>query len=268
MKGSTGVEHSKKPYVIGSGWFCDGTGKHAGSIQPHMQSADDCRRRDFHHVWYHFINKYTNPAKILIVDSNSPVKPPINRNDERIEYLDLDRNFGHAVSADKNLSMSGWERAVIMGAMYALLNEMDFVYVEQDCLVVGSNWVDYCRNRMNKKKIMFGSGAGTFQRIQQSLFLVDVEYIPEFLNVSINPKTGGVQRVFNRNRLKHENPESRWYRYFSKHADYLPFGSGRARPIPTNDDYFYVQHLTNPELKEIQDLDRLDNSESGVSEEP
>ena len=88
-------------YIIGTGWWCDGSGKHAGSIQKHIKSYDFIRQKEFFNIWYHFINKYTCPEKIIITGSDSPVRPDLP-DDPRIEFVNLRKNFGHSVTSLKN----------------------------------------------------------------------------------------------------------------------------------------------------------------------
>ena len=78
-------------YIISSGWWCDGSGQHAGSL---CNSSDNIiRKEEFFDLWYYSIDKYTDPKKIIIIDSNSPVKPFI-ADDPRIEWVSLIKNFG------------------------------------------------------------------------------------------------------------------------------------------------------------------------------
>jgi len=47
-------------YIIGTGWWCDGSGEHAGSKQSHLNSDTFIRTKEFFKLWYYFVNKYTN----------------------------------------------------------------------------------------------------------------------------------------------------------------------------------------------------------------
>ena len=61
-------------YIIGTGWWCDDTGVH--SHTKHQKYVDtSTRKKDFFDLWYKSIRKFTNPQSIIVVDSNSPVKP-------------------------------------------------------------------------------------------------------------------------------------------------------------------------------------------------
>ena len=81
----------------------------------------------FHKMWYRSLCRFASPEKIFIVDSNSPVAPPLHLDDARIEFVSLDRNYGHATTCDSK--MCGWSRSVLLGAAYALCCDADyFVY--------------------------------------------------------------------------------------------------------------------------------------------
>ena len=253
---------TNRTYVIGSGWYSNASAEHSGSLQPHCRSSKRCRQPEFHHLWYHFINKYTSPRKIIIVDSDSEIPPPINTQDSRIELLRLDKNYGHAVDAQKCLSMSGWERAVIMGALYAHLCESDYLYVEQDCLVRGFGWVEACYRAFKRGKIMVGNGEGTPQPIQQSLFFVANEFIPTFVSTLLDPSKGGVRRFQNPPSKQQDCPEVRWYEAFQKQMDFLPFGDGRKRPLVIEQEHFYAQQWTDQELETFCKSEHLDISQN------
>lgn len=246
------VESSKKAkYIIGTGWWCDGSGKHVGSMQRHNQSWDFIRQKEFFPIWYYFINKYTAPEKIIITDSNSPVKPDLP-NDTRFEFVSLVKNFGHFNEAVKDKIMCGAVRAILNGAFYAYLNDVDYyIYIEQDCLVRGEGWVDVCINAMKKGKIMYGEGKGTPQPQQQSLLIIKSDFIPEFINKYLKDWNRVLKIINGEKDFNRFSPENRFHLLFNKQADLLPFGYGRARPINFDNKYLYAQGWTEEELKRI-----------------
>ena len=97
---------------------------------------------------------------------------------------------GHeAVSSTPTIG--GWERSVLQGAFQAILNDVDYyIYVEQDLLVRGKDWVERCvaTLRAGKNKISYGAateptttvGFGA-QPLQQSLVIVSRSYLPTFV---------------------------------------------------------------------------------------
>ncbi len=131
-------------YVIGVGWWCDGTAD-GGWIG----SYDFQRMPEFSQIWYHFVNKYTKPKKIIMIDNCSPLKPMFPK-DDRIEILKMDRNYHHVRSGHPGL-WCGQMRGIMLQAFYALMCDADyFVFIEQDCLVRGENWVEKAIDHMKK----------------------------------------------------------------------------------------------------------------------
>jgi hypothetical protein len=161
---------------------------------------------------------------------------------------------------------SGWTRSVLLSGHYALNTDADyFVYIEQDCLLQGNGIVDYCISVMTKD-LMFGPGDGTPQPLQQSFFIVRRRSLRRFLNNlaslcatdrDLPPEWKfifscwrpmvlganlGIWKRRSIRRVAHRVARCFFY-------DPLPIGSGRARPIPTNNAYYYFQHGTTEDIE-------------------
>jgi hypothetical protein len=163
-------------YIIGSGWWCDEGGK------PDRECGGDdaIRSSSFHHLWYASVNTFARPEKIVIVDSASPVPPPLQRDDARIEYLRLRANPGHSTAHTG--PHCGWTASVLLGLEYAHCCDVEyFVYVEQDVLLWGEKIVETCIARM-QRPYMFGSGDGTAHPLQQSFFVVHRSRMAELVH--------------------------------------------------------------------------------------
>ncbi|MBU0581283.1 MAG: hypothetical protein KKA19_08910 [Candidatus Margulisbacteria bacterium] len=232
-------------YIIGTGWWCDGTGKHPGSLC--NKSTDYVRKKDFFKIWYYFVNKYTNPEKIIIIDSNSPIKPDI-KEDHRIEFVSLRKNFGHSTKTLPKGILCGAERAILGGAFYSYINDADFIYIEQDCLVKGIGWVENCMRNLHKGNIMYGDGEGTPQPQQQSLMIIKKDFIPSFIDKILSVNIRSYELTIKGANINNHSPESNFHKALNGFVDILPFGYGRARPINFNDKYFYAQQWTENEL--------------------
>lgn len=243
-------------YVVGTGWWCDETADHAGT--QHNDSTAQIRTREFFDLWFECVDRYTDPEKILVVDSNSPVTPDLP-DDDRLEFLSLDANFGHYVDGDPE-RMCGVERVHLMSALYAYLNDCDLIYIEQDCLVLGDGWVERCYDAWSKGKIMYGDGDGTPQPQQQSLVLVARPFIPVFIQRLLVYFFAARERILRGERRDRNDPEKRWHQAFEKDVDYLPFGYGRARPINFEDHHLYAQHWTAEELNQVLNREGIDKS--------
>ena len=163
-------------YIIGSGWWCSGTEK---DERTELLGSNMIREKGFHSLWYKSIVNNSSPEKIVIVDSNSPVKP-ILEDDERLEFISLNLNAGH--STNHVGKFSGYSRAIFVCLEYARQCEADyFVYVEQDALLQGNGIIEHCIEQMENKPYMFGAGDGTGGILQQSFFIIKTAAIAEFI---------------------------------------------------------------------------------------
>lgn len=229
-------------YIIGTGWWCDGTGIHTHSN--HQKTVDkETRQKDFFNLWYTSIKKFTNPKKIIVIDSNSPVKPDLR--DKDVILHSLDKNYGASLDGTRNKQLSGWDRSILLSASMAFFEDIDyFVYIEQDCLIYGNGIIEYAIDKMGKLPIMLGSGKNTPQPIQQSFIIIKKDFIPTFLNI---------ETTLNTTQLTIDS-EKRYADEFKKYYTFLPFGYGRQRPINYKEKYFYAQHLNTEELKEFKKI--------------
>lgn len=165
----------KKSYIIGSGWWCDDE-----DYERHKVGDDYIRSSDFHKLWYKVIDTFTEPAKIFIVDSASPIPIPVDPNDRRIEVVSLLENPGHPTKHTGKYS--GWTISALMGLEYALHCGVDyFVYIEQDALIYGKGIIEQCIEQMDKS-YMFGSADGSCHPLQQSFFIVHKSKIEALIN--------------------------------------------------------------------------------------
>jgi len=244
--------------VIGSGWWCN-----AEPRASWQTTGDDLiRSAAFHTLWYESICRNTSPVRILMLDSNSPVKPPLNPNDDRIEFVSLPVNSGH--STEDRHFFCGWTKSVLMGMLYAACSEVDyFVYVEQDVLLKGEGIVEHAIAQM-KRDYMFGSGAGTPQVLQQSFFIIRTtaafEFIKRYNRINASDADLSPEYKFAvcasdwyqaaepfLSRLKYKRRKKLLCKYPG--FDELPFGYGRTRPINFSDPFLYFQHGTREEIE-------------------
>lgn len=232
-------------YIISSGWWCDQTQVHPGSLR--NASDNRIRSREFFDVWYDCIKTYTCPEKIIVIDSASPIKPKIHQD---VEFVSLKRNFLHAEGCDTQLT--GWTRAFLTGAFYSLMNDADYsVFVEQDCVLVGGGIVEQAIAAVEEegKRISYGRLKGMGSYIEQSFVVVKNDYILRFIERYLNiPQT---DNVFNG-----MSPEVK-FRTINENDTLwtpLPCGYGRNRPIDFGDATFYAQQMTTDELRKLYDI--------------
>lgn len=256
------AEASKKiRYVVGSGWWCDSDTTQQGSARK-LQGDNFIRTQAFHRLWYQSVVQNCDPVKILIVDSNSPVRPEIDGGDDRIEFLSLPLNAGHA--ADCDYTLSGWTRSVLLGLQYAALSEVDyFVYIEQDVLLKGRGIIEHCIEQMSTP-YMFGHGAETPQPLQQSLMIFKtshaMKFIERYMAISCSDRELSPEQKFviatSRFpclllsyvcRIKDRRRRKLLRRFCN--FDPLPVGYGRSRPINFSDRFYYFQHGSREEIE-------------------
>ncbi|MFS1501792.1 hypothetical protein BCU26_024445, partial [Vibrio splendidus] len=216
--------------------------------------------------WYSAVNNYSEPSKIIIVDSNSPIKPSLNKTDSRIEFISLNNNAGHSTNLKHGTKFCGWSASVLLSLQYAELCDTDYyVYIEQDVLISGKGIIESIIDEMEMKneKYKFGSPGGTPQPLQQSFFIIKRDYIGCFLKKIhsiryaddiIGPEYKFAIAV---NHLSILIPKflflNKYFRYLYRkiiNINFINIGYGRDRPINFEDKHYYFQHATIEELNE------------------
>jgi hypothetical protein len=243
-------------YFVGSGWWCSEE-SYTGNWVQHGDAV--IRSQEFHQLWYQAVSKYTNPVKILIVDSASPIRPELNRDDRRLEFISLDQNYGHA--SDCRHKYCGVMRCWLLGISYAWVCDAEYyVYIEQDTLVYGEGIIERAISMMSKPYI-FGDGNGTPQPVQVSLFIVHRSAFNEFLTTM--DKISGSDAalcpemkiaILGKPALAPIVRKSQIMRRLLRSIarmkfDFLPFGPGRTRPIDWNSPFLYFQFGTQEEIR-------------------
>lgn len=241
--------------VVGTGWWSQGS--------PHNWQIGSQRTRsvEFFDLWYRQVLSCLNPHRIVVTDSASPLKPDHAAFD-RVEWIELDRNYGHPNDIRTGLidtKYCGFTRTVLCGAMYALCCDADwFVYVEQDCLIHGPDFLNQALAG-SSEDILLGqpttngrglNGNVAAPMLQQSLMIVRRAGLERFISGIIGADwTDG-----------EVSPEE------TMRIRLAPFGLvgvpyGRSRPIDFSQANFYAQHMDEDELAQMREL-------IGASESP
>jgi hypothetical protein len=225
-----------RKYIIGSGWWCNGK-RHAGDDGKN-KSSDYLRTADFFLDWCACVKKYLSPEKIIIIDSDSPIKPKLSTS---VEFVSLCRNFKHASVSDTKYC--GWTRAFFMGAFYAMMNDCDYVFLEQDVIFKG-DIVESAFDNLGEGDYSHGLWEHKY-RVEQSFVVMKKHCILSFIN--------SYMRILKTD--KQLKPEIK-FDMVSKEMNFveLPFGYGRSRPVDFTCKEFYLQQLSSEELQKMRDL--------------
>lgn len=161
-------------YTVISGWYAD----HKQRQYP-TYGSDFVRSAACFDIWYHCVNRFTSPTKILIVDSASPIRPTLPA-DPRIEWVSLSRNFGHTTEARS--FHGGWSRSLLAGLVYGYANGDPYtVLIEQGTLFYGNDIIERQINRYPDADVIAPDGAGTPQPIGTGILIFRTSAIPHFI---------------------------------------------------------------------------------------
>jgi hypothetical protein len=238
--------------IVGSGWWCDN--------RPHDWTigASITQSVGFFKLWYQQVMQCLNPYSIVVTDSASPERPDY-RSFRNVHWIELDRNYGQPNDIRTGrirTKYSGFTRAVINGAMYALCCDADFyVFVEQDCLLYGSDFLNRAVAN-SRDDILLGrptergkglNGSIAAPMLQNALMIVRRTGIERFIDAMLGaPWTDG-----------EVSPEETMKRRISPYGLIgIPFG--RSRPIDFKEPTFYVHHVDDNELARFLKLTKSD----------
>lgn len=222
-------------YIIGLGWWCDGSGKTEASKW--NNSTDEIRRVGFFDDWYRSVSKNTNPVKIVAVDSKSPIKPDFAA--LGIETIEMVGNYLHPDFGLKYVSAA--TRQVFMGAWYAFFNKAEyFVWVEQDCLLHGEGIIERAIENMGDADYSMGTWRHEY-KLETCFMVFRCASLMKILQGFLE-STAPV-------------PELRYWG-LRNHLKFIPmpFGYGRNRPIKWDDEHFFAQHLTGYDLEMFRSI--------------
>jgi hypothetical protein len=234
--------------VVGSGWW--------SADSPHDWAIGSPATRSvaFFDIWYRQVMRCLRPERIVITDSASPVKPDY-LSYPAVHWIELDRNYGHPNDLRTGrirTRYSGYTRAVINGAMYALCCDADFyLYVEQDCLLHGEDFLSHAVGDAVEDILMGRAtekgrgleGAPAAPMPQQSLVIVRKVGLARFIEGIMNaPYTDG---ELSPEMIMHDR---------LKPVGFVRVPYGRSRPIDFERSHFYAQHLDDNELQRFLSL--------------
>lgn len=220
--------------VVTAGWYADNNGHNNKLVTPEVQTASFLKD-----VWIPHIKRQLGESlgALVIYQSDCAIKAwiPPEKNITVIQSQRPPTQHHHNDSGATQMS----------GAMYAYCNEMDFMFIEQDCFVVGLsgayNWA-----RQQNAKIAFSTTpyAQDLSRGEHCFTFVSYEYLPTYINKLLNVKwhIWSTARGF---------PELKIEEMFAADRIRWPFGYGRLRPINWADDIYYLQQPAGDDLRRV-----------------
>jgi hypothetical protein len=210
---------------VSSGW-CAFEEPRNNSMGSHAQYAPDY----LNNVWRKQIEKYIKPDKYFIYGSKCPVDFTFHEWDHiYVESANDVRTQSHHID---------WSASVVLPAQYALINKMDLLFIEQDCLVRG---LDKALEFAQGKKICYGDDNFSYAQgwAEHSLLWVSYDYLKTFIH-KMNDVWDTIQVL-----------EVFFYRAFKEDFTPWPFGFGRKRPIDFSQPILYAQQLKDFEINEF-----------------
>ncbi|MDP9837770.1 hypothetical protein J2T09_002527 [Neorhizobium huautlense] len=223
---------SRFSYSIVTGWYADHAQRDYKTYGDEFVRSARC-----FDLWYHCIQRFTDPKSILIIDSASPVLPELPA-DPRISQVRLQKNFGHA--AQDIDFLCGWSRALILGLMYGYANGDEYtVLIEQGTLFHGQDIIEQQIAAHPDADIIAPNGNETPQPLQTGIMIFRTAIIPRFVANYQNITTSD----------KALSPEVKCAiaaRGMRLAFSDLPFG--RRRPLDWKPSHFFLRHGTQAEI--------------------
>ncbi|WP_155946989.1 hypothetical protein [Pseudacidovorax intermedius] len=254
-----------------SGWYAD------FSTRQYKVYGDDRIRGDdgFRSLWLEGIRKFIAPEILFVVDSASPKKAQDEISWARLEKCELQVNPGHSQTTSKHYC--GWTASVLIGLEYCLNSDAPyFLYIEQDALVSGTDFIPVLEEALSGCGILFGAPA-TNGLIEQSLFAIRKDMIRKFIS-RLHKIRYSDKEISPEIKFMLASSRMSWYPVglmswnraqkirktftkiflflvrYTKQYNYLPFGYGRVRPLKFGAEPFYFQHGTSDEIAKYEEL--------------
>lgn len=206
----------------------------------------------FFHYWIENTLK-VEPYKIFVVCAGGST-PPMSRYanfGEGVIIHQCDGDLGHIRDKHEgriSYPFTGWAGAMMLAALAAYNECLDFIYKEQDCLAFGE-WAEQLYADMGDGDAALGRGLKPpHHQLQssQSLFIVRHRAIPDFVaryirmgdDQAMGPCTG-------------ENKFKRMIQMWSNYRVQSGWNVDRDRPLPTSAKVWAAQQITPQEFKNL-----------------
>jgi hypothetical protein len=216
-----------KDVCISTGWYSDGT-------PTNSHTAPELYKADWLNEWRELNGLHGENVAFSVYASKCAVAPVVNWANVHQAVLPTDYFFRR----------HDWASSLITGALYAYNNNLDLLYIEQDCLVKNVDYVlDWARSE--RANIVYGYGVYSFKPgwSEQCLIYIAREYLSHFIVQFIGMKL---------DRQTFDFPEVIFHRLYKDDADFWPFGYGRKPVDDWSGECFYKQQITPEELNRFR----------------
>ena len=218
---------------IGTGWCAQNTG-HNNPARSKQQNSELWLAS----TWAPAIKTQIEPGRWFFYLSQCDISPVEIYTLEKAEFV-----FANKPAIEMSYRHD-WSSSITMGALYAFENDMDFLYIEQDCMVKNIPGVlEFAQD----KPMCYGYGQYSYARgwAEASLVWIRNDFLPVFV-------ARMVETNFNAIPDAEKKAEVYFHEMFGNTFTAWPFGYGRKRPIDWTQPTFYAQQLTDQEIREFQ----------------
>ena len=217
--------------IVGTGW-------HATTHSPRNSNASKriYQPEYLEKIWKPYIERFIEPKGYFVWQSDCEIEP----------WTDRSIHIVKSMNPPDGHHNRDYQASYLAGAMYAYLNECDFIYIEQDCLVY--NLGEALKEAQGS--LITYAKAGVQGWAETSFTYISWKYIPEFIK-----RCQSVDWCFwTHGQDVSPFAEAVWESLFKNDANYWTFGYGRRKPIDFTKDIFYAQQITDKELDKFLEL--------------
>jgi len=225
---------------IGTGWCAQNEG-HNNPQRSKLQNSPEW----LENYWRPHIEAQIEPSAWVLYHSDCDIV--VSQREFNADYGE--QFLASSVSARSLPYRHDWAASVLHGAIYAYCNRMDYLYIEQDCMVHNLPVVlGFARNH----QMCYGYGKFSMYPgwAENSLMWVRNDALQAFICRMLTSQIkdcDGKERVI----------ETVFHNYFCNMFTPWPFGYGRIRPIDFSQQAFYAQQLTDQEIAQFMALEGL-----------
>lgn len=221
---------------IGTGWCAQKEG-HNNPQRSKLQNDPEWLER----TWRPHIEAQITPAAWMLYHSRCDIQADT---DQWYSQIGEQLLVAHTKACELPYRHD-WAASALHGAVYSYTNGLDFLYIEQDCMVHNLPAVlEFARD----KRMCYGYGPYSMYPgwAENSLMWVRNDTLQAFIMramVSGLMNTDGEKLML----------EQVFHQFFKSLAVPWPFGYGRIRPIDFSQPVLYAQQLTENEIHCFQD---------------